>query len=429
MKVLLVGSGGREHAIAWALSDVELFAAVDNRNPGIVKLAKDVEEMDTKDPVEVVDYAEKKDVDIAIVGPEAPLAAGVSDELEKTGIYCFGPKKEDAKIETDKPWARRFMKENGIEGCPSFEVFEDPDEAVSYIESRDGDVAVKPEGLTGGKGVKVTGDQISKDEAKEYIQDMIGKESYESFIIEDRLIGEEFTLQAFVANGEIQTMPAVQDHKRAYEGEKGPNTGGMGSYNDSGNLLPFMEQKGYDDAVSIMQETIEELDSYRGILYGQFMLTADGPKVVEFNARFGDPEAMNVLPILETPLKDILKKAKQGTLPEVSFSKKATVCKYAVPSGYPENREKSKGKKITPKQPNGNDTILFYASVEEKQGNIYTTTSRSYATVGIGETIEKAEKKAGNALNITEPLRARHDIGKKQLIEQKIQHIKTLKNK
>jgi phosphoribosylamine--glycine ligase len=427
MKVLVVGSGGREHAITRALaaSDVveEIHAAVSNRNPGIVELADSVRELDTNSSEEVVGYAKETDVGYAVVGPEAPLAEGVVDALEGAGVYGFGPKQADARIETDKAWARRFMDENGIDGTPEFAVFESANEAAEYIAEYDGDVAVKPHGLTGGKGVRVTGDQLTKDEAQEYIRES----EWEDWVVEECLVGEEFTLQAFVADGELRPSPAVQDHKRAYEGDEGPNTGGMGSYTDAGRLLPFMDEGDYEDALEIMRQTVDALPEYRGVLYGQFMLTAEGPKVVEFNARFGDPEAMNVLPLLETDFGELLRGASEGDMPEVKFAERATVCKYAVPDGYPTNPEA--GAEITLDIDEGDeDTLVFYASVDARDGKLYTTTSRSVAVVGLGDDIPTAEECAEEALsNLGDGLRVRHDIGKPELVQRRIDHMGELR--
>ncbi len=426
MNILVVGSGGREHAITRALhnsGDCEIYAAVSNLNPGITSLTNHHEKMDINDPDRVASYAEQNNIDIAIIGPESPLEAGVVDELEDRGIYGFGPRKAEARIETDKAWSRDFMKKNNIDGLPDYEVFHDSERAAEYIESYDGDVAVKPHGLTGGKGVKVTGDQITKEEAVDYVLNG----DYDEFVIEERLVGEEFTLQAFVSDGELRTMPAVQDHKRAYRGDEGPNTGGMGSYTDSGRLLPFMIEGEHRSAVEIMNQTVKALPSYKGILYGQFMLTKDGPKVVEFNARFGDPEAMNVLPILETNFLDILRGARDGDLPSVSFRNKATVCKYAVPDGYPVDPDS--GYEINISEDGlGDDALLFYASVEEREGSLFTTTSRSIAVVGIGDSIEEAERAADNALShVGDGLRIRHDIGKPDLIQKRIDYMEKIR--
>ncbi|GAB7017597.1 phosphoribosylamine--glycine ligase [Halostagnicola bangensis] len=424
--VLLIGGGGREHAIARELagSDVKLSACAGNKNPGIARLASEFETLETTDPDAVADYAEAVDATIAVVGPEAPLDAGVSDALEEVGVYAFGPKQADAKIETDKAFQRRFMAENDVPGCPDFETFDDMDAACAFIDEYDGDLAIKPAGLTGGKGVKVIGDQVTPEEGKEYIQES----EYERIVLEERLIGEEFTVQAFVANGGLETAPAVQDHKRAYEGDEGPNTGGMGSYSDATVDLPFMTEQDYEDAVEIIEATVDALEDYRGILYGQFMLTAEGPKVIEFNARFGDPEAMNTLPVLETDFLDVLVAARDGEQPpNLEFAEQATVCKYAVPEGYPTNP--TAGAKVQVDEESAGEALLYYASVDEREDGIYTTTSRSFALVGVADSISEAEEIAEDALAVAgeEGLHMRHDIGKPELVQQRIDHVEELR--
>ncbi|WP_126664787.1 phosphoribosylamine--glycine ligase [Haloterrigena salifodinae] len=420
--VLLIGGGGREHAIARALEDSEadLYACAGNRNPGIAEIATDFETLETTNPKAVVEYAEDVGATIAVIGPESPLEAGVADELEAAGVYPFGPKEEDARIETDKAFQRRFMRENDVPGCPDFETFDDMDAACNFIDEYDGDLAIKPAGLTGGKGVKVIGDQVTAEEGKEYIRES----DYDRIVLEERLIGEEFTVQAFVANGEFRTAPAVQDHKRAYEGDEGPNTGGMGSYSDATTHLPFMTEDEYDEAVSIIEATVDALEDYRGILYGQFMLTETGPRVVEFNARFGDPEAMNTLPVLETDFLDVLTAARDGEAPpELEFASQATVCKYAVPEGYPTDPEA--GAKVQVDEESAGDAVLYYASVDERDDGIYTTTSRAFALVGVADSITEAEEIAEDALEVAgdEGLHVRHDIGKPDLVQRRIDHM------
>ncbi|THE64407.1 phosphoribosylamine--glycine ligase [Salinadaptatus halalkaliphilus] len=445
--VLLIGGGGREHAIARALagsearcasssraasedseargdSDAELYACAGNRNPGIADLAAGFETLETTDPDAVVDYAESVDATLAVVGPEAPLEAGVADALEDAEIYAFGPKEADARIETDKAFQREFMQDNDVPGCPDFETFEDMDAACDFIDEYDGDLAIKPVGLTGGKGVKVIGDQVTPEEGKAYIRDS----DYDRIVLEERLIGEEVTIQAFVANGTVETAPAVQDHKRAYEGDEGPNTGGMGSYSAPTRELPFMTEADYEAAVSIIEGTVDALEDYRGILYGQFMITAEGPKVVEFNARFGDPEAMNTLPVLETDFLEVLTAARDGeAVPTLEFAEQATVCKYAVPSGYPTDPEA--GAKVQVDEESAGDALLYYASVDAREDGIYTTTSRSFALVGVADSISEAEAIAEDALAVAgeEGLHVRHDIGKADLVEQRIDHVEELR--
>ena len=442
--VLLVGGGGREHAIARAVApDCTLYACASNRNPGIAALAEEIRSIDEQAAEEIVAFAEDVDATLAVIGPESALVAGVADALDEAGVYTFGPDAEAARIETDKAYQRRFMQAEGIPGCPDFETFEDMDAACEYIDAYDGDLAVKPAGLTGGKGVRVTGDQVTKDEAKAYLRDA----DYDRVVLEERLVGEEFTVQALVASEEprssgsrpaaddrIRTTPAVQDHKRAYEGDEGPNTGGMGSYSDADPTLPFMDEGDYEAAVEVLEATVDALPAYKGVLYGQFMLTADGVRVVEFNARFGDPEAMNTLPVLETPFLDVLTAARDGeSLPDLAFDDRATVCKYAVPAGYPTDPESGAlievdEASVAAAAEGDGDALLFYASVDARDDGLYTTTSRAFAVVGIAATITDAEAIAADALAAAgDGLRVRHDIGTPDLVQRRIDHVARLR--
>ncbi len=423
--VLLIGGGGREHAIARALApDATLYACASNRNPGIARLADGFEAVDGTDTEAVVEYAESVGATLAVVGPESPLAAGLVDALADAGIYAFGPRQAEARLETDKSFQRAFMEREGIPGCPDYETFGDSENAAAYVEDYDGDVAVKPTGLTGGKGVRVTGDQVTKAEAVDYVRDS----EYDEWVVEERLVGEEFTVQAFVANGDVRLSPAVQDHKRAYEGDEGPNTGGMGSYSDATETLPFVKIADYEAARSILEAVVEAMPEYRGVLYGQFMLTAEGVKIVEFNARFGDPEAMNTLPVMETSLLSVLVAAREGErLPDLAFAPQATVCKYAAPAGYPTDPEG--GTLVRVDEDSAGDALLFYASVDEREDGVYTTTSRAFAVVGVADTIPEAETIAEDALAVAgeEGLHVRHDVGTEALIQQRVDHVEDLR--
>ena len=433
-KILLIGGGGREHAIAHAISrserEYELYAVMSRKNPGIAVLCKDFLLNSETDVDKVTEYAKNISADIAVIGPEAPLAAGLADALEVLGIPSVGPKRAAAKLEFDKAWTRKFMEKHHIAGLPAFRVFSSEQEAQAhdYIDEL-GDVALKPAGLTGGKGVKVMGDQLPDlDAAKAYASELL---KGDMVVIEENLKGEEVTVQAFVDGTHLAYAPSVQDHKRAYEGDLGPNTGGMGSYNDAGTLLPFMVEGDYMEAKGIMEDVISKVkeetgEEYKGILYGQFILTASGIKVIEFNARFGDPEAMNVLPLLETDLIDIVEAVAAGTLDtlDVRFSDKASVCKYAVPAGYPEDPTKDAPIEVG----DMGKALLFFSSVYEADGVVYTTGSRAAAVVGIADTIAEAEVIAEQALsNVKGPLECRHDIGKKELIQKRIDHMKVLR--
>ncbi len=434
MNVLVVGGGGREHAIAASIAqsrkDPIIFAVMAKKNPGIAGLCQDFLLEKETDVKKIVAYATANNVDLTFIGPEAPLAAGLADALEDVGIGVVGPRKAVAQIEFDKAWARNFMRKHGIEGCPIFEVFTEKELMFDFI-AKLGNVAIKPAGLTGGKGVKVMGDQLpTVKDAQEYAAQLLESGSV---VVEENLVGEEFTLQAFVDGEHLAFSPAVQDHKRAFENDLGPNTGGMGAYTDAGEVLPFLIADDVEQAKRIMQQTVKELYTetgvkYKGVLYGQFMITKNGPRVIEFNARFGDPEAMNVLPLLETDIVDVMSAVVGGTLDrlEVKFSKKATVCKYAVPAGYPDNPSKDKEVSVG----DVGDALVFYASVYEENNNIYTTGSRAIAVVGIADSIAKAEKKAQEALdNIIGDLHSRRDIGTSALIQKRIDHMKKIRGK
>lgn len=424
MKVLLVGSGGREHAIAMAIAqsgeEPTLYAAMRYKNPGIARLCRDYLIVNETDVERVADYARR--ADLVVVGPEAPLAEGIVDALHERDVRAFGPSQRAALIESDKGWARSFMSREGIKGCPKYELFEDLNEADRFIKENvdDDNLVIKPFGLTGGKGVVVVN---SYSEGKDYLKKLHGP-----VVIEECLSGEEFTVQAFVDGKVVAPAPAVQDHKRAFEGDLGPNTGGMGSYSDKSYLLPFMDDDDYRAAVAIMQDTVDALKkdgaTYKGILYGQFMLTRSGPMVVEYNCRFGDPEAMNVLPLLRSDFIELAESAIDGTLKPTDYELRATVCKYVVPAGYPASPKPTEIA-IDTKQI---DATLFYASVDERNGRIFTTRSRALAVLGVADTIEQAEQQAERALHfIKGDVFARHDIGTRDVVQKRVDHMKSIR--
>ncbi|GAA5262250.1 phosphoribosylamine--glycine ligase [Methanocalculus sp. MC3] len=428
MNYLVVGGGGREHALARALScnpESVLYAVMSHANPGITTLCRDFLIASETDTEAIVRYAKSHQIDYAVIGPEAPLHAGVTDALLEIGIGCLGPTRAAARIETDKAFCRQLMKEYRIEGLPAYRIFSDPEDAVAFISSHEEDVVIKPIGLTGGKGVKVMGEQVDRAGAIEYARSIQG-----GMVIEERLIGEEFTLMAFVDGNSLIPMPLVQDHKRAFEGDTGPNTGGMGSYSMPDHRLPFVLDSEYAAALRIMHDVVSALDTsgspYRGILYGQFMNTASGPKVIEFNARFGDPEAMNVLSILSSDFSEIAMRVADGTLrqSDVVFERKATVCKYVVPAGYPEKPKT--GDRIELSGDHG--ALLYYANVEEKNGSVFTRSSRSLAFVGVGENLADAERSAeAAASSVRGNIRYRTDIGKETILSDRIHHMKELR--
>lgn len=428
MKVLVVGGGGREHAIAEAIhrsGDAELYSMMPRRNPGIARLSREILLRHETDVRAAVEFAGRKGIEYAVIGPEAPLEAGIVDALEEAGVGCVGPTRAAARLETDKAFCRGMMERHGISGCPRYRVFYNPGEAAEFIREYEGDLAIKPVGLTGGKGVRIMGEQIDREEAIRYTRSMKG-----GVVLEERLVGEEFTLQAFVDGRHLVPMPLVQDHKRAYEGDAGPNTGGMGSYSLQNHGLPFVREDEYRQALEIMQQAVNvmhrEGTPYRGVLYGQFMNTSRGPMLVEFNARFGDPEAINVLPLLEDGLTRIVERMVEGDISkqEIRFMRKATVCKYIVPEGYPE--QPVTGAPLT--IGDLGKARLYYANVEERDGKLYTLTSRTCAIVGIGDNLAEAEEIAQRgAESVTGRVRFRRDIGTQALLRRRIEHMEALR--
>ncbi|HEB37807.1 MAG TPA: phosphoribosylamine--glycine ligase, partial [Thermoplasmatales archaeon] len=417
---------------------VKLYSVMHNRNPGILRMAEDFKIEKETNVEKVLEYAVEKGIDLAVIGPEAPLQVGLTDVLEKADITVCAPTRDAARIETNKEWMRELMRRYRIPGLPKYETFTDISKVKSFIESLDGEVAVKPIGLTGGKGVKVAGDHFSGVDgavryAEEIIKNKIGGEA--KVLIEEKCIGEEFTLQAFSDGRTIFPMPAVQDHKRLLPDDKGPNTGGMGSYSCENGLLPFMERSDYEEGALILQRIVEALSHeecpFVGPIYGQFMLTADGVKVIEINARFGDPEAMNVLPLLQNDFVDICYSMVEGKLnrKKVEFLEKATVCKYVVPEGYGVKSMENEPISVNESAIKNIGALLYYASVNIKNEKIYTTSSRSLAVVGIGNNLSEAEMLCEEGLKHIqgEHIFIRHDIGTEKLIEKRILHMKKIR--
>ncbi len=441
MKVLVVGGGAREHAICDAVcrsKNAELYSVMKNVNPGIKNLAKDYKIEKETNVDSVVDYAIEKQIDITIVGPEAPLEMGLVNKLKEKKINAVSPTKEAARIETDKEWMRKLLKKYKIPGQLKFETFTDPKKAKKYIEKLDLEVALKPIGLTGGKGVKVFGDHFKNiDEAMDYVNNVINKEigGESKILVEEKAIGEEFTLQAFSDGKTILPLHAVQDHKRLLPGDKGPNTGGMGAYSCENGLLPFLSKSDYEEGAHILQKIVEALDKekcrYIGAIYGQFMLTSNGPKIIEINARFGDPEAMNVLSLLETDYVKICEAMLNGTLnkKKIKMKKKSTVCKYVVPEGYGVKSLDGKKVYVDEKKINDVGSRLFYASVNKVNDYVTTTTSRSLAVVGISDKLISAEQLCEDALKFikSDHIFIRHDIGTEDLIKKRIKHMNKIR--
>ena len=434
-KILVIGSGAREHAIARALDrspqDKEIFCLASNMNPGIAELCDEILIGNFNDPEFVVSYAKETDATLAIVGPENPLAAGVADALWDTGVKTVGPKKDLAQLETSKAFTRNLLKEYDIPGGPKYQTFDTLDGVTDFLNELGENYVVKYDGLAGGKGVKVAGDHLhSHDEALAYCQELVDSDG--EFVIEEKFVGEEFSLMSFCDGDNLKHMPAVQDHKRAYEGDTGPNTGGMGTYSDANHSLPFLTDNDISQALEINIQTAGAIKDkfgvgYKGILYGGFMATASGVKLIEYNARFGDPEAMNVLSLLESDFIDICIGVADGTLNQVDvqFANKATVCKYAVPEGYPDNPVK--GEPIDVSKVKNLDG-LFYASVDFKGTSLVEAGSRTIAIVGIADTISDAEALAEKEVSsISGPLFHRTDIGTDEIVQKRVDHMNSLR--
>ena len=435
MKILLIGSGAREHAIVKALDrsshEKEIYCLASNRNPGISDLCDKFIVGDINDYYFVLDYAKEVGASLAIVGPENPLAQGVSDCLWDAGVKTVGPKKDLAQLETSKAFTRDLLKAYNIPGSPKYQTFDSMNGVMEFLNELGENYVVKYDGLAGGKGVKVAGDHLhSHDEALAYCKNMVDDGS--DFVIEEKFVGQEFSLMSFCDGDNLKHMPAVQDHKRAYEGDEGPNTGGMGTYSDVNHGLPFLTDGDIAKAHAINTATAKALkdkfgEEYKGILYGGFMITSNGVKLIEYNARFGDPEAMNVLSLLESDFIDICIGIVNGTLDQVDvrFSNKATVCKYAVPEGYPDSPVKGEPIDVSGiSNPDG----LFYASVDIQNGQLVEAGSRTVAVVGMADTISDAEKLAENEVSsIKGPLFHRTDIGTDIIIQKRIDHINSLR--
>ncbi|MDP6726534.1 MAG: phosphoribosylamine--glycine ligase [Candidatus Marinimicrobia bacterium] len=433
--ILVIGSGAREHAIVRALDrstqEKAIYCLASNMNPGIAELCDELTVNNINDPEIVVSYAKETDATLAIVGPENPLAAGVADALWDTGVKTIGPKKDLAQLETSKAFTRNLLKEYDIPGGPKYQTFDTLDGVTDFLNELGENYVVKYDGLAGGKGVKVSGDHLhSHNDALDYCQEMV--DSGGKFVIEEKFVGEEFSLMSFCDGDTLKHMPAVQDHKRAYEGDTGPNTGGMGTYSDANHSLPFLTDDDISQALEINIQTARAIKDkfgvgYKGILYGGFMATASGVRLIEYNARFGDPEAMNVLPLLDSDFIDVCNGVADGTLNnvEVKFRHKATVCKYSVPEGYPDSPVK--GEPIDVSKVKNLDR-LFYASVDFKGTSLVEAGSRTIAIVGIADTISDAEVLAEKEVSsISGPLFHRTDIGTDEIVQKRVDHMNSLR--
>jgi phosphoribosylamine--glycine ligase len=410
MKVLVVGHGAREHAITKKLAEekLEIFSIMGKNNPGIRNLSKRTKVVDINN---FENYREFKEMDLAFVGPEDPLAHGVSDYLWNLGVPVVGPKKEQAKLEWSKAFTREILNKYNIPGNPDYKICKNKEDINEFLRTHK-EVAVKPDVLTGGKGVKISGEHLQKfSEIENYALERIQMDGL--VVLEEKLAGKEFTVQAFTDGKNVEVMPLVRDFKRAYDGDKGPNTGSMGSFSCPDYGMPDLTDQVVEEGIRIMRKTVEvigrDFNPFKGVLYGGFMSTPDDVFLIEYNVRFGDPEAINVLSLLENPLSEVGFRIAHGDLNKVTFSNEATVCVYLVPEGYPVNPVKGESIQVGKMD----YSELYYASVNEENGLIRTTGSRSIALLGKGATVGEAREKVySDVSKVSGKLYYRTDIAK-----------------
>lgn len=457
-RILLVGNGAREHVIAETFKrsryDVELFVVGKTKNPGLISVAEDYLLAEVTDKEAIKNFALRVKPDFAVLGPEAPIAAGVADMLLAMEIHSASPLQTVGRLESSKSFTRDLVEKYGIEGNPKFKVFYDNEGLEAFFDELGEDFVVKADGLKGGKGVMVSGDHLhGVKEGLAYAMECLADGG--RVVVEEKIVGQEFSLMSFCDGINTFEMPAVQDHKRAYEGDKGPNTGGMGTYSDSNHSLPFLSDNDLSQAANITAKVaralFEETGCYfKGVMYGGFMAVKDGVRLIEYNARFGDPEAMNVLPLLKTDFVDVCQAIINGNLNDLKleFEKKATVCKYVVPEGYPDNavkgekidvRELEKIVKALEEQAERlckseeekakmGQLKFYYASVDERQDGLYLAGSRAIAVVGISPGLEAAEGLAQTGVeSIKGPVFYRKDIGKSGLVNSRVEMMRNLR--
>ncbi len=437
--ILLVGNGAREHAMAEAIArsgySPILFSFMKANNPGIASLSDICKLGSYSDLSGITDFALDNKIDFAVIGPEDPLNNGIVDALIQCGIPSVGPVKSLARLETSKSFTRNLVNKYHIPGNPKFKVFTTPDGLEAFLEQLDG-IVLKPDGLTGGKGVLVQGDHFkSRDEALKLCRQILKESS--SVIVEEKFDGEEFSLQCLCDGKTVVGTPLVQDHKRRFDGDQGPNTGGMGSYSLPDHLMPFLKASDVEEGLAITRQVAAALlketgRPYKGVMYGGFIATKDGVKLLEYNARFGDPEAMNILPLLKTDFVDICRHIINGTLNtlKIEFDPKATVCKYVVPKGYglPADHPDAASSRAKIEVGNVRKARLYYSSVDKKEDGLYLSSSRAIGIVGIADNLDEARIIAEEGVKAVKgPVAYREDIGTQALIQKRIDHMKKIR--
>jgi len=418
MNVLVIGSGGREHTICWSLAKspkVDKIYCLPG-NGGISKIAQCVP-ISVMDFDAIIDFVDShKDIELTVVAPDDPLAAGLVDRLEAAGHRAFGPRANAAIIEASKAFSKYLMKKYGIPTA-RYEEFSDYDKAVEYLAKAKYPLVVKADGLALGKGVIICNTrEEGLQAAKDMMIDSKFKDAGKTVIVEEFMVGQEVSILSFCDGKTIVPMVNARDHKRAYDGDKGLNTGGMGTFSPSAIYTPEVEKEVLDN---IILPTVEAMNkegrTFKGVLYFGLMLTDEGAKVVEYNARFGDPETQVVLPRLKTDLADIFNAVVDGQLDkiDIQWSDEACVCVVMASGGYPESYEK--GKEITIGEL-PDDVLLFHAGTAVKDGKLVTSGGRVLGVTAMGKDIAEARKKAYAAVkNISfDGAFCRSDIGIKK---------------
>ena len=423
MNILVLGGGGREHAISWALAKsprcTELYVAPGNG--GTANIARNVKDLNAEDAQAVLAFAQAHNIELVVIGPEAPLVAGVADVLREAGIPVFGPDAQGAQLEGSKTYSKRFMDANGIPTA-RYQSFTDAASARAYCEELGAPLVVKADGLAAGKGVVVAETLDMALDAVEACFDGSFGDAGQTVVVEEMLTGPECSLLAFVSNGKAFCMAPAQDHKRAYDGDLGPNTGGMGVYSP----VPIVAEEEMATMVSIMEQSAAATakdpfeNDYRGCLYGGFMLTPEGPKVLEFNARFGDPETQVVLPRLEGDLVNIMLAVAEGRPEDIvlSWSDKWAVSVVLASEGYPGSYEKGKVILGLEEAQDLDGVIVFHAGTAlNPDGELITAGGRVLNVVALGDTFEEARNRAYEACELIkfEGVQYRSDIGRRAL--------------
>ncbi|MBD3202981.1 phosphoribosylamine--glycine ligase [Candidatus Woesearchaeota archaeon] len=421
MKVLVVGSGGREHALCWKISQSDkvekIFCAPGNG--GTSEVAENVT-LDIMDNDELADFAEENEIDLTIVGPEAPLVNGIVDEFEERGLKIFGPGKKTAKLEGSKVFSKSILKKYNVPTGKA-EIFDDPHAAIEFIKGQDWVRVIKADGLAAGKGVYVCNtEEEAIDAVKEIMVDKKFGGSGNNILVEEKLTGEEASFLVFTDGKTIIPMVSTQDHKPVYDNDKGPNTGGMGAYGPA----PVVTDRLHKDIMEkVMKPVIngmrEEGTPYKGVLYGGIMVTDEGPKVLEFNCRFGDPECQPIVMLFKGDLVPVLESCIDGTLDkqDVEFHDGASCCIVLASGGYP--IEYNKGKKIRGiiKADSFKDVKVFHSGTKSENNEIFTDGGRVLGVTSRGESIKEAIEKAYEVVDLIdfEEMQYRKDIGAKAL--------------